>query len=419
MQGVGVVRVKCLGFSPAKIRQRKKLKINVEFRRNFLRARIFFFSHEHSEVISLGDRTKTKSFIAGFSEMSEDTKVNKGFSEIKKVEKGLDNEVECRSINLISNEGKEFLLSFKNARMSKLVEVACSDVSAKKLTLIQVSTQSLKLIVEYMKHHQGKVPSVIPTPLCSRAMSDHTKDKWCAQFIDGIGKNRRALYDLILAADYMDIKALLHLGCAKVAILIKDQPLEKMMHILNPQESRKKGRRRQKYRKKRSPEQKRVVIPKHTGVFPKHLFQAQTNWFREHFYRDSRKFRDEVLAIRRGSPPIETTEIELPYGWRGRVVAIADSQGSRIIYIVCTGFGEKSSKAQLLTHMVSSIGDTDYACAFTMDNGMTRLVPKYLTTGLILVNDTEHGIWARWLRIATRTALPLGITRMVWNYFGS
>jgi len=40
------------------------------------------------------------------------------------------------------------------------------------------------------------------------------------------------LYDLILAANYMDIKSLLHLGCAKVASLIKGQPLEKIKDIL-------------------------------------------------------------------------------------------------------------------------------------------------------------------------------------------
>ncbi len=43
---------------------------------------------------------------------------------------------------------------------------------------------------------------------------------------------RAQLYDLILAANYMDIKSLLHLGCAKVASLIKGQPLEKIKEIL-------------------------------------------------------------------------------------------------------------------------------------------------------------------------------------------
>jgi hypothetical protein len=64
-------------------------------------------------------------------------------------------------------------------------------------------------------------------------MKDVCKDAWDAEFIDRIGENRQMLYDLILAANYMDIKSLLHLGCAKVASLIKGQPLEKIKEILS------------------------------------------------------------------------------------------------------------------------------------------------------------------------------------------
>jgi hypothetical protein len=40
--------------------------------------------------------------------------------------------------------------------------------------------------------------------------------------------------DVTQAANYMDIRSLLHLGCAKVASLIKGQPLEKIKEILDP-----------------------------------------------------------------------------------------------------------------------------------------------------------------------------------------
>jgi hypothetical protein len=59
-------------------------------------------------------------------------------------------------------------------------------------------------------------------------------DKWDAEYIDKIGGDRQQLYDLILGANYLDIKSLLHLGCAKVASLIKGQPLEKIKEILDP-----------------------------------------------------------------------------------------------------------------------------------------------------------------------------------------
>ncbi len=83
-----------------------------------------------------------------------------------------------------------------------------------------------------MEHHQGVEPPIIPKPLRSKEMKQVVTDEWDAKFIDKIGENRKALYDVILAANYMDIKSLLHLGCAKVASLIKGQPLEKIKEIL-------------------------------------------------------------------------------------------------------------------------------------------------------------------------------------------
>jgi len=67
----------------------------------------------------------------------------------------------------------------------------------------------------------------------SKEMKQVCSDPWDAQYIDKIGDTRQDLYDLILAANYMDIKGLLHLGCAKVASLIKGQPLEKIKDILS------------------------------------------------------------------------------------------------------------------------------------------------------------------------------------------
>jgi len=83
-----------------------------------------------------------------------------------------------------------------------------------------------------MNHHKGTEPPIIPKPLRSKEMKQVCSDPWDATYIDKIGETRQDLYDLILAANYMDVKSLLHLGCAKVASLIKGQPLEKIKDIL-------------------------------------------------------------------------------------------------------------------------------------------------------------------------------------------
>lgn len=74
-----------------------------------------------------------------------------------------------------------------------------------------------------------------------------------ADYIDKIGENRQRLYDLILGANYMDIKSLLHLGCAKVASLIKGQPLDKIKEILDPKQSQSADKKDQKDEKIASP----------------------------------------------------------------------------------------------------------------------------------------------------------------------
>lgn len=146
---------------------------------------------------------------------------------------GLSLDDEGGDLKLTSMDGKEFLLEKKSAYISKLVKTSVeTDASATEVPIPSAKADILELVVEYMNHHKGEEPPVIEKPLRSKVMKDVCKDKWDADFIDKIGDNRQQLYDLILAANYMDIKSLLHLGCAKVASLIKGQPLEKIKDIL-------------------------------------------------------------------------------------------------------------------------------------------------------------------------------------------
>ena len=145
---------------------------------------------------------------------------------------GLDVEA-SGAIVLKSSDEKSFSLEKKSAFISKLVSQALeNDANATEVPIPGAKGAILELVVQYMTHHAGTEPPIIEKPLRSKLMKDVCKDKWDADFIDAIGNNRQQLYDLILAANYMDVKSLLHLGCAKVASLIKGQPLEKIKDIL-------------------------------------------------------------------------------------------------------------------------------------------------------------------------------------------
>mmetsp|Transcript_32959 Transcript_32959/g.64315 ORF Transcript_32959/g.64315 Transcript_32959/m.64315 type:complete len:168 (-) Transcript_32959:238-741(-) len=156
---------------------------------------------------------------------------------MEKVE-GLDGEVSSASVTLQSKDGKHLDVDKKQAYISTVIKTSLeNDASAKTLPVLGVNGDILKLIVEYMNHHNGTEPALIDKPLRSRHMKECVKDEWDATFIDGI-ESKQTLYDLILAANYMDIKALLHLGCAKVASMIKGQPLERIKEILDPSEKK-------------------------------------------------------------------------------------------------------------------------------------------------------------------------------------
>lgn len=77
----------------------------------------------------------------------------------------------------------------------------------------------LEKVVQYLKQRGGVAPDVISWPLISSVMADVT-DKWSADYIDKIGEVRQDLYDLTLAANYMDIAPLLRLCCSKIGTLV-------------------------------------------------------------------------------------------------------------------------------------------------------------------------------------------------------
>jgi len=138
------------------------------------------------------------------------------------------------TLKLVSKDKKEFDIERKYAFVSTLVKTSLdTDHTAVEVPIPGVASAVLHEVVVYMNHHKGVEPPIIEKPLRSKVMKDVCKDAFDAEFIDRIGENRQALYDLILAANYMDIKSLLHLGCAKVASLIKGQPLEKIKDILS------------------------------------------------------------------------------------------------------------------------------------------------------------------------------------------
>jgi len=148
---------------------------------------------------------------------------------------GLDDNESTEITLVASNEEKKIAINKEWAMMSKLVSnILEGDSDATKIQVKQVDGATLELIVQYLKHHQGKEPAEIAKPIRSVKMEKIVEDPWDATFINKLPK--RSLFQLILGANYMDCKSLLHLGCAKVATMIKGKSPEEIKQILGEED---------------------------------------------------------------------------------------------------------------------------------------------------------------------------------------
>lgn len=143
-------------------------------------------------------------------------------------------------LKLVSKDEKKFTVEREYASISSRVK-KLAESADDATTELPIAGAILELVVTYMKEHKGYEPPNLEKPLRSKSMRDVCPHKWDADYIDAIGETRQTLYDLVLAADYMDIRSLMHLACAKVASLIKGQPLVRIKEILAPNQPTKKS----------------------------------------------------------------------------------------------------------------------------------------------------------------------------------
>lgn len=152
---------------------------------------------------------------------------------------GLDDDV-TDSLTLVScdeTEQKSFPIDRTSAMMCNLVKsILEGDQEVKRIEIKKVTADILELVVRYLEHHKGKVPAEIAKPIRSVKMEKIVEDDWDATYINGMPK--KTIFQVILAANYMDIKSLLHLGCAKIATLIKGKSPEEIKKILSEEDEK-------------------------------------------------------------------------------------------------------------------------------------------------------------------------------------
>jgi len=135
------------------------------------------------------------------------------------------------TIILLSQEKKEYKIQRKAALQSQMIKTALEDdKDAKEVNLVHISGPIVQKVVDYMTYHIDREPRKIESPLKSTNMKELV-DRYDAAFVDDIDQD--TLFKLLLAANYMDVKSLLGLICAKVASMMKGKTADQIRKTFN------------------------------------------------------------------------------------------------------------------------------------------------------------------------------------------
>ena len=135
------------------------------------------------------------------------------------------------NLTLSSSDNQKIQIDSKSAEHSQLLKGLLADYDQKdEIPLPDIKFDILKKVVEYLVYYKDKTPKEIPKPLPSANLSEVT-DEWDVNFINGIELD--SVFDLINAANYMDISSLLDLACAKIASLMKGKTAEEIRAMFN------------------------------------------------------------------------------------------------------------------------------------------------------------------------------------------
>ena len=135
-------------------------------------------------------------------------------------------------VTLMSKDGQTFPnVDKRHASMSKLVRnVLEGDPHADAIPILGVEAAVLRLVVDYMQHHKSQPIATIATPLRGTDLSTLTSAFDAKLMMDCASDH--LVFDIIDAANYMEIPRLVELGQAKVASLLKGRPLHEMQDVL-------------------------------------------------------------------------------------------------------------------------------------------------------------------------------------------
>ncbi|KAL8744990.1 MAG: hypothetical protein Q9190_002831 [Brigantiaea leucoxantha] len=138
-------------------------------------------------------------------------------------------------IKLQSSDGAEIPVERDIAERSILIKNMIEDIGDEAMTeaipIPNVNEAVLTKVLEWCQHHRADPPSTTDDDSDSRKKTTDI-DEWDQKFMQ---VDQEMLFEIILAANYLDIKALLDVGCKTVANMIKGKSPEEIRKTFNIQ----------------------------------------------------------------------------------------------------------------------------------------------------------------------------------------
>jgi len=139
------------------------------------------------------------------------------------------------SISLTSSDGVDITVDRQVACRSILIKNLIDDLGeaaiSEPVPIPNVNEAVLKKVMEWCEHHKNDPASTNDDDADSRKKSTDIEE-WDQKYMQ---VDQEMLFEIILAANYLDIKALLDVGCKTVANMIKGKSPEEIRKTFNIQ----------------------------------------------------------------------------------------------------------------------------------------------------------------------------------------
>mmetsp|Transcript_9472 Transcript_9472/g.14535 ORF Transcript_9472/g.14535 Transcript_9472/m.14535 type:complete len:196 (-) Transcript_9472:188-775(-) len=138
-------------------------------------------------------------------------------------------------VKLVSQDGDSFTVPKLVAQNSVLVKTMMDETTdddsteEPEIPLPNVKSSVLAKVIEFCKHYVEEPMSEIPKPIKFGKQVKDVVQPWFGEFVNGV--DYVMLFELILAANYLDIKALLDITCARVGLLIMNKTPDEIRNL--------------------------------------------------------------------------------------------------------------------------------------------------------------------------------------------